>query len=270
MKALLKSLGLVVLMVGVCAGTAWGWSDDFENGSIDSSRWVTHGHKFGAYGVDTGDWQYSVSEVASTDGYLQARVWGPTSGITYGAEAWVRTVQDFNDGTPWLINFTWETTVGYAPHYDGFVVHITDGSDPVDNAFYWVFQEYPCDSMYEARLEASNRLWRYVHGNPGGWIEDTPSPAFSKTTWSVVTDPAGSATIYLQPNGQGSPYRTVALDTTEPWFFGLYLNDATSAGYTAGDNSFRLYDFSATPVPEPVTVGLLAVGGLALLRRQRS
>jgi len=76
----------------------YAWSDDYDDGVIDTSLWVFGGGKRGWQQRPPGDgnWNYSHEEVVDpTDGYLKARVWGPRSGNTYGAEAWVRTFYNF-------------------------------------------------------------------------------------------------------------------------------------------------------------------------------
>lgn len=65
------------------------------------------------------------------------RVEGPTSGNTYGAEAWVRTAYDFNGGQSWTINFTWEADIAIGSHYDYFHVQLTDGYIPESGNVRW-------------------------------------------------------------------------------------------------------------------------------------
>ena len=253
---------LPVLAVAPVPAVASGFSDDFEDGVIDTSLWITHGYK-GGYpggpsGVGLGGWQYSIAEVPAADGYLQARVWGPTSGNTYGAEAWVRSTQNFNDGGAWLVNFTWATSIAYTRHCDSFLVQITDGAYSDNCDWAWTARPAPVGSanLYNAPTEG----W-------SGGVGDTPIPPFSKQTWSLRIDPAGSATLYQAANAQGPAYKTVSLGESDDWYVRFVLNAATSSGFPAGDNSFKLYDFSA--IPEPASLGLLALGGLALIRRRR-
>jgi len=59
----------------------------------------------------------------------------------------------------------------------------------------------------------------------------------------------------------------MTLDMTKEWHLRFLLNDATSSGYPAGDNAFRLYDFSA--VPDPATLSLLLLGGVVAFKRRR-
>jgi len=58
----------------VCAGDnsyggyASDWSDDFEDGVINSSLWAAGGSKRGGFGQVGGDWQWNTFE---TGGYLR-------------------------------------------------------------------------------------------------------------------------------------------------------------------------------------------------------
>ena len=110
--------------------------DDFEDGVIDSSLWswggARRGMEFGG-----GSWQWSHEEVVSTNGYLSIRVWGPTSGGTYGGEGWVRTKYDYNDGFGHVIDFQWEAEVN-AWHCDYFAIHVTDGTIPGTSNVHWL------------------------------------------------------------------------------------------------------------------------------------
>ncbi|MGA2032516.1 MAG: autotransporter-associated beta strand repeat-containing protein [Thermoguttaceae bacterium] len=233
----------LLLTVGVCPPLfAIGFSDNFSEGVIDSSLWVTHGYYGGIGGVGAGSWQYSISEgtPGAPLGYLQARVWGPTSGNTFGAEARVRTTYNFNDGSSWLVNFSWATNI-VDTHDADFVVGLTDGNDPDDCHFDWL--------VNDTSHPGTSKLWRNsLNGFAGPtWQPDSPSPPFSTQNWSVVINPAGTAYLYQSPNAQGAIYRQVALNPSNPWYLGFYVNSATSWGFPAEDDNFRLYGVSATP-----------------------
>ncbi len=113
------------------------WSDDFENGVIDPSLWEWGGARRGGFTPGSGSWDWSHEEIVAPDGYLSTRVWGPTSGITYGAEVWIRTMYDYNDGLDHTINFLWEADVS-AWHVDDYAIHITDGTIPEGTNVHWL------------------------------------------------------------------------------------------------------------------------------------
>jgi hypothetical protein len=253
------ALLFIALLLPVGEAVASGFADDFEDGSINGGLWVTHG-----YLINGGAWQYSFDEVTGTDGYLNAHVWGPPSANTYGAEAWVMTVQDFNTGDPWLVNFTWGTTLGGTPPINGgaisiSVVQVQNPPDTNEGAYWIIGDDRP----------HFRQLWRdwpdesYLGGG------DTPNRPFTGEQWSVVFDPSGVASFYQTPNGEGTPYRTVELDTYQPWYLGFFMPNFTAMGYGSGDSSFQLYDFSACPVPEPATLGVLGLAFLVGMGRLR-
>ncbi len=257
-KWLLCGVLLLVNTLFISSTTAAPISDDFEDGNVDSSKWVTHGYKGGVGGVGTGDWQYSLSEIMATDGYFQARVWGPTSGNSYGAEAWIRSSKNFNDGQMWSINFTWETTIGHTPHCDSFVIEVTDGSYTDNCDLSWTARPAPPGHVYLWNAETD---W----SKSGGVERDARGP-LAKSSWSILIEPQGTASLYQLPNLEGTVYRTVNLDVNEEWYLRFLLNAATSSGFPAGDNTLKLYDFSA--IPEPTTLLLFGLGGLMLKKHR--
>ena len=111
----------VMAVVNVASATTV-FSDDFEDGVINSTLWVTGGVRNSYLSQPAGDWQASLTE---TGGSLQTKVWGPASGGTYGHDAWVRTTYNFNDGQEYKINFTWEPLTDNWVDYQ--FIQITDG-----------------------------------------------------------------------------------------------------------------------------------------------
>ena len=100
------------------------FSDYFEDGSIDTNLWVVGGGSRAGNEspIGSGCWYYSHQEVVDTDGYLNARVWGREAGRTRGAEAWVMTTYNFNDGEDYLLNFSWEPAFD-DPHFNIYFLH---------------------------------------------------------------------------------------------------------------------------------------------------
>jgi hypothetical protein len=221
------------VVLSVPGETPSAFLDDFEDGVIDTNLWITEGGKGGGWSWGGGDWQYSFNEYRADDGYLEARVWGPPSGITYFGEAAVRTTYNFNDGKEWLINFTWETTIaaGYTPHFSCAGVQITDDGLPQSDNCYWIWNANPAGTA---------TLWYTVAGHP-----HEPKVPFSKRTWSITISPDGVARLYQSANASGAPYSEVALDKSRQWYVRFIELDATSAGFDGGDNTLRLFQFAA-------------------------
>jgi|GEM_PF-3837598 len=215
-------------------------SDDFEDGVIDSSLWVTGDAKRGwnpSNLSDTGNWDYSHEEITDPiDGYLNMRVWGPTSGNTYGAEAWVRTSTDFNDSANHIINFTWEPEfIDY--HYNLYFIQVTDGYISPGTLSWARHSDY---------AGTVNLLWDSEDAR--GWqfderLDNVPSPG--KLQYSITIDPSGVARLYDSPNATGTIIYESALDLAYPWYVRFMVSDGTSAGFPAGDARLKLYDFSS-------------------------
>lgn len=232
---------LLSTAIVIFAGSAIAVSDDFEDGVIDPSIWSYGGIKRGWYGdPGGGSWTSSQTE---HDGYVELNVTGPTSGLTYGAEAWIRTRQDYNDGQSHLINFSWQPTFR-DDHFNNYLIQITDGFIPAAGAVdvHWNDETY---------AGTTNLLWRSTpSGERHGWQlgRDDPAmpPGLPAMTWSVSISPGGTAELHDAPNGGGSLLRTETLDSGSPWFLRLMVVDATSAGFPAGDASLLLHSFSST------------------------
>jgi hypothetical protein len=233
-------------------------SDDFEDGVIDGSKWIYGGEKRGYDGSPSGSWQWSHQEITdSSDGYLRAHVWGPYTGNTYGAEAWIRTTQNFNDGGNYVINFTWKPDFADT-HHNQYRVQITDGYIPAGVPFHWQDDEM---------VGTTNLLWQQTQ--TGDWVnnwyyENQTTPGKLKMSLEIL--PTGIARLYNAPDKDGSLLREESLDLTKDWYFRLMINDGTSAGFGAGDAWFDIYDVKV--VPEPATLLLFGLGGLILRRRK--
>jgi|GEM_PF-3918885 len=216
-------------------------SDDFEDGMIDPTLWAWGGLNRATFGGPGGSWQWSHEEVIDPgDGYLRMRVWGPTSGNTFGAEAWVRTLYDFNDGANHLINFAWEAAVQDG-HYNHYHIQVTDGYIPPDGNPHWPFGEAPIPGT-------TDLLWR-LSGEAEVPGASYPS-GLPKSAWSMTIAPSGLAVLYDGPDASGSVIRSEPLDPAYAWYVRFMTLDGTSAGFTAGDISLNLYDFCATTVAD--------------------
>jgi hypothetical protein len=237
------------------------FSDDFEDGIIDSSLWVVGGGGRGwvqSWPLGTGQWQYSLQEIAaSPDSYFQAHVWGPMSPNTYGAEAWIRTLDNFNDGENHVINFTWEP--GFLDyHNNGYFIQVTDGYIANPGDYYWMN-----DTTDPGLAGTADLLW--TPGTPpsaGVYFENRPS--IGKVSWSLEINSLGTARLYDSPGASGSILNEAILDPSKPWYIRFMVHDGTSAGFPAGDAWFNLYNFEShatSPVPVP---GALLLGGIGM------
>lgn len=224
------------------------FTDNFEDGVIDTSLWVIGGAKRGPYQsspTGVGNWTYSHNEIVDSDGYLKMRVEGPTSGISYGAEAWVRTKHDYNDGQSYLLNFTWEAEVdSRATQYQ---IQITDGYIPDPGAHTWSYHEV---------AGTADLLWC----TPSDRCLVVPPGTTQTYSWSITINPNGVARLYDDIGGTGALlYENDALDQAKPWHVRFMVACATSTGFPAGDSRLNLYDFSSvsiTPPPIPVEIDI--------------
>lgn len=207
--------------------------DDFEDGVIDAALWEWGGLNRTTSGGQGGPWEWSHEEVIDPDdGYLSMHVSGPGSGLTFGAEAWVRTLYDYNDGANHVIDFTWEADVADF-HYNRYFIQVTDGYISPDGNIHW--------SQEPSIPGTTNLLWRLDgQGNefPGAIY---PTSEFN-ADWSMSIDSSGVVQLY---DDSGSLLRERSLDDSYPWYVRLMVVDATSSGFPAGDIRLNLYEFCA-------------------------
>lgn len=236
MKKVIVFLLAVVCVFGTFGAMNWAGDiveDHFENGIIDSNLWTVGGSSRSTYGGPGGPWSYLNEEVVASDGYLSSKVLGPTSGNTFGAEAWARTNYNFNDGNPYLINFTWEPVI-LDNYYNAFSIQITDGYIDPNGDPQWLLSDYPRTANFLHSLSNPALLlsWNY------------PDPGIGKESWSIMIDPSGIATLYDSPNAAGEIIWQETLDHSYPWHVRFVVHDATSAGFQAVGAELRLYEFS--------------------------
>ena len=210
--------------------------DQFEDGIIDTNLWTVGGRTFDAFGG--GAWNYeNVEIVDATDGYLYNHVWGTVSGLTYGAESWLRTNYDFNDGKYHTINFTWEPNfAGTDYHVNAFYIQITDAYliAHSDHNLFWQQSNY---------IGTSDLLWD-TNSTWKGWVfENEAAPG--KLNWSITINPSGLARLYDAPDASGQLIGEEPLELPYPWYIRFMMSDGTSSGFPAGDAWLNLYNFSA-------------------------
>jgi len=124
-------------------------------------------------------------------------------------------------------------SVNYTPAWYGYAIQLVVGGTNVDGA------------TYQGRVEGGT-----VIAEVGGGAE-VPKNDFITATLEYTPDPAND---YLA--GQPLQIRLGALECNK------YMHATT--GWVVFD------DVKLTAIPEPATIGLLALGGLALVRRRRN
>ena len=258
MKTLWLTLIVLGLAVASCQNRVPGSraavisSDAFEDGAIDGSLWVVGGGARGTWRdspIGSGHWQYSNEEVVADDGYLQARVWGPASGNTYGAEAWVRTSTNFNDGKNHVIDFAWEPVFADS-HHNAYYIQITDGFSPAVGDLHWPQRRPPLSPITESDLSGtSDLLWCTLGGEPSRGLFFQNQASIGRVKWSITIAPEGIARLHDGPSGHGSVLHEATLDSSKPWYIRFMISDGTSAGFPSGDAQLRLYYFSARSTP---------------------
>jgi len=233
MKSKKRIFGLIGLLMFISFSMeAFGQviTENFEDGVIDTNMWVVGGSNGGNDGPGSGDGQWYNNEITATDGYLQARATTPESGNTFGAQAWTRTVYNFNDGNDWIVNFTWEPdiqTLG-EQNADFHLIEITDGRTDWSDGLY----VHPLDKI----LPGTQQLYL------------SNGVDFSPTDWSIVIDASdATATLYEGTNGTGTMHPVKTLDEGLPWYVRFIVTTGTSAGYPAKDCRINLYSFTAMP-----------------------
>jgi len=219
------------------------FNDNFEDGTINQGLWITGGEKRGWDSSDppsssTGEWALSWTEVQAADGYLQGNVSGPESGMTYGADAWVRTTYNLNDGKTYQINFRWEPYFTDS-HYNKYFIQITDGYVATINNIHWATDPtpptgYPGTNDFLWTQDQKTQLW-----SRGLQYENQSNPG--PQDMYLVISPSGVAKLYNTDDN--SLIREEMLDVSEPWYIRFMVVDATSAGFSAGDASLKLYNF---------------------------
>ena len=257
LKNCLWILCVLVLATPASIFAGGSFSDNFEDSSINPNHWIIGGERRGYAGAPAGSWTYTHTETVGSgggsDGYLQMSVVGPYTGNTYGAEAWIRTTYDYNDGGWHTANFNWKAEIGDT-HANQYFIQITDGYIPPTAPFHWQYNEpRPPELAPTVDLlwtyEPEHQAWH--RGGLLGELQNTHVPQGSPDTGSIRIDPSGTARLYNGPNATGSLLREEALAPNSPWHIRFMVNDGTSAGFGAGAAHLNLYSVSVVPDPPP-------------------
>lgn len=247
----------MLVAVGFIAGvsTARGqstWSDDFEDGVIDASLWMSGGQSRTNTGIG-GSWDWSVDEVVDVDGHVNMHVCGPGESNTTGAEAWIRTLYNYNDGSSHVVNFTWEVVVQES-HENKCFIQVTDGYIS-SGGYHWPEGEAPIPGT-------TDLLWRVPDEQEyhGAVFPD----GLAKTAWSITIHPSGVARLYDGPNASGSLVREESLGADE-WYIRLLIKDGTSYGFGEGGMNLNLYDFCSEPTATMESIPAVSEWGLVAM-----
>lgn len=228
------------------SGLSSHFSDNFSDGNLNNNLWVFGGTKRGwdiNNPLDKGNWEYSQTE----SDHLQLKVNGPSSNYTYGADVWVRTKYNYNDGEAHIINFIWQPEIT-EHHYNSYYIQITDGYINPTNNLHWI--------QSPNYLGTVNILWGRDKDNyiKKGWFLDESSieplcpvnlPGLEKLSWSIKIQPSGIVSLYDETNASGNLRRYNSLDTTSPWFVRFILCDGNSGGFSNGNAKLNLFYYSS-------------------------
>lgn len=245
---LLVVSGLQLLIWGMSA-FGGDFSDTFDDGVLNPALWESGGSRRGVGGYGSGNWQYSCEEISAPDGFARLRVFGPTSANTYGADSWLTTTCDYNDGKNHVINFRWGVSLN-DNHINAFAVQITDGTVPVNSSINWFFSD---TAATKSLILTASHL-----GLPeSGCTSSAGLMTTDSETWSIFIDGSTkTATLYTGANLTGTALCQKQLDVGYSWLVRFVIMDGTSVGFPAGDNSFRLYEYNSSA--STTEAGLLA------------
>lgn len=245
------------------ADTAIDFADDFSDGSVNPTYWVTGTGWRGEYDA----WSHAVTEGGNS---MQLKVAGPATGNSCAGEAWVRTTFNYNDGKAHTIDFTWEPKIS-DNHVNMFQISVTDGyitprvGGASNENFYWLL--YP-------RAGTTDLLWG---GMPQGqpempvwWLATEETPAAvnpGMLNWSVTIDPSGVARLYDAPGATGNMRREGQLDASDAWYLRFLVEDGSSSGFGPGASELNLYSIhsESETVPEPSSIALFLIGAISLI-----
>ncbi|MFA5205309.1 MAG: PEP-CTERM sorting domain-containing protein [Lentisphaeria bacterium] len=208
------------------------------------------------------------------------------------------SVQPYDDGNV-VAESGWDFRGGYRDLFDNRTAHAAygDGGSQYMTLFYQDAQvnvnpglaigrftqtlatDFAANTTYTLKVQvARNTSWNYAGYEVGlasgaaYWAGITDNDYSLGGTWDAVKTTGAKATV-------DGAWTLVTLNYTTPASGGpvgspiVLVFAGGLLGNTAGDENYVvLYDavsLEASSVPEPATLGLLALGGLVLLRRRR-
>ena len=207
------------------------WSDDFEDGQINTALWA-----FGGGYCDSADLHYSswtVEEIAAADGYLHTGIQRQPTGVPGGAYVWLRTKYNFNDGKDHVINFTWGNVCPDSVSYPyNSAVQVTDGeiNQPPGSRDWFMTDTSGTKNIYTTIYYVGPEYRSGTKGTMSVLIS-----AWNKTAYR-----------YRWENLTGGLASTTQLDPTKPWYLRFIYSVYKSGGtFSEFDASVNFYLFTS-------------------------
>ena len=172
----------------------------FEPGTNNiSSNWIEGGSKRGwSEGVFDSNRTFSYDPINNGDG-IEMKLSGPTNGLSYGAEEWVRTTTDLR-GNDWLINLSFKANV-IEPYNNRVQIQITDGYIDTNGHLYWMQKPIPGTNNL-----ITDQILGFSTGDPYSILYDLTSNSWPNisTEYSIDLQKDGTVRVYDQYNKTGN------------------------------------------------------------------